>query len=151
MGTIQISNDGPEIIATNYWETPLPGRGLVYVSVNARTFRILVPRGFELSDFGPVREVIVFRGPWPDQGMLDAIEVLFDDGTVSPFALHLSPGQIDRLPGLQDSGRRDLACSVWIRGGKGQPVKALEWRAGFRVVPRIPCLKPWEETPERSS
>lgn len=141
--TIRVQNAGPDIVATNYWETDLPGRGLVYVSVNARCFRILMPDEFPLDDLRLARMVVVSRGPWPSEALPDAVEILFDDGTASPFALHVSPGQIDRLPPPADSGRADLTRAIWTSGPNG-PAKALSFPAGYRTVARIPSLAPWE-------
>lgn len=141
---LTVTNDGPEIVSTNYWRTPLPGRGLVFVSVNARAFRILVPLGFPLADLRETREVLISRGPWIEQRLSDAIEVLFEDGSQDPFTLHVGRGQIDRLPPREDSGRHDLVCSVWVRGSGDDVVKAANWSCGYRVVDRIPWGRPWE-------
>jgi hypothetical protein len=137
----QIQNAGPEITATNYFELPHAAAGKVLVSCNAGAFRVLVPD----SAAGYIEEmrtglvVIVSRGPWPAEGRDDAFELLFDDHTPSPFALHLSPESFDRLPARGDEGR-SFVLSVWTRG----PVKQLERPCRYRRVPSIPCLKPWK-------
>ncbi|MDX9788933.1 MAG: hypothetical protein RBT11_19320 [Desulfobacterales bacterium] len=41
MNLIQISNDGPEILSTNYWETEHAKKGFLYMSINAGAFRLL--------------------------------------------------------------------------------------------------------------
>ena len=42
-----VENDGPEIVATNYWELPAAAAGKFLVSVNAGAFRLLkVRRGY---------------------------------------------------------------------------------------------------------
>ena len=82
-------------------------------------------------------EVLVSRGPWPEQGRNDAIEVLFDDGSQSPFALLCGMEQVDRLPLDADAGRQ-LVCTVWTEG----PRLRLTLPAYYRRVPRLPDLSP---------
>jgi hypothetical protein len=40
---IRIENNGPEIAATNYYDSPNAGAGYVYLSINAGALRLLVP------------------------------------------------------------------------------------------------------------
>jgi len=40
---LQIQNDGPEVISTNYWQTAHSRRGYLYLSFNAGALRVLVP------------------------------------------------------------------------------------------------------------
>jgi hypothetical protein len=137
---LTISNDGQEIIASNYWQSEYARRGHIYLSVNAGAFRLLLPPFLEeaIRDMGAGREVVVSRGPWPDQKRADAIEVIFEDGSDSPFVLHFGIEQIDRLPAKADEGRRDLRCTVWTSGA----VKRLSLPAAYRRVKAIPCLDP---------
>lgn len=59
-----IENDGPDVIRSNYWKTELAERGLFFLSVNSRAFRLLAPRQFEaaLEDMRSAHSVIVSRG-----------------------------------------------------------------------------------------
>jgi hypothetical protein len=82
------------------------------------------------------RKVIVSRGPWPAAGKSDAIEVLFDDGSENPYALHFGTEQVDRL--LADAGR-EARCTVWTAG----PCLRLALPAYYRRVARLPCLQGW--------
>jgi hypothetical protein len=140
---LTIENDGAEILATNYWQTEYARRGIIYLSVNARCFRLLLPNAVNrfLADMRTAKEVIVSRGPWPEVGRDDALEMMFEDLSDSPFALHLSRQQIDTMPSSDDDGRTDLKCSVWTSG----PTKALELPAKYREVPAIPHMKPWRK------
>jgi len=135
---LRIENDGPRIRATNYWESEAAGRGYAYVSVNAGTFRLLLPPALEtaLADMATAREIVISRGPWTDAGKADGLEILFDDGSSSPYALHLSIEQIDRVPLDADAGRQ-VVCTVWTLG----PKLALSRPAYYRRVPRIPWVK----------
>ncbi len=66
---IEIHNDGPRLVSTNYWQTEHADRGLCYMSVNAGCWRLLVPPPAEgwLRDIRTADEVVITRGPWPDQ------------------------------------------------------------------------------------
>jgi len=139
-----IQNNGPEIIKTNYWKTSYAQAGKFYLSINARAFRLLVPDvASKLAIEGEMRtavDIIISRGPWPAAGKPDGIEILFDDYSNAPFALQLSPEQVDRFPPAGDSGRDDLFFSAWFHPCN----KILEYPALFRAVEEIPCLKKWE-------
>jgi hypothetical protein len=73
------------------------------------------------------------------------VEILFDDGTDSPFALHLSPESFDLLPAEPPAGR-EWVLTVWELQ-QGTPQRALERPCHWRRVPRIPWLKPWGPQP----
>ena len=141
-GMIEIANDGPEIVTTNYWSTEHARKGYVYLSTNAGCLRLLVPEGSLpwLEDMRSAREVIVSRGPWPDADKDDAVELLFDDGTDEPFALHLSLEQADRLPLATDVDTPGTPprwrFAAWTDQGK-----ELEFPARYRIVSKIPWLK----------
>lgn len=80
------------------------------------------------------------RGPWPAAGKQDAMEVLFEDGTDTPFAIQFGLEQCDRLPLDSDQGR-ELLLTVWVcRDGK--PELARSRPAWYRLVKRLPCLRP---------
>jgi hypothetical protein len=40
---LAIPNHGPLIVASNYWQSGIAARGLLYLSVNGGAFRLLVP------------------------------------------------------------------------------------------------------------
>ena len=145
---LSIQNAGPEIVSTNYWQTPYAAKGVVYLSINAGAFRLLLPPALEtsLSDMS-AKEVIVSRGPWTEEDQRDAIEILFEDGSSSPFVLLFGIQQIDRLPPATDEGRRDMALTVWTNG----PRKVLSLPASYRRVSKIPCLEPWSIQRDRGS
>lgn len=136
---IAISNNGPEILETNYWDSELASKGLVFISVNAGALRVLFPKSEEkhLLDVQAAHHCIFSVGPWPDIGVDQAIEVLFEDGSDAPFALFLTINSIDRLPSpLAFCEHRTL--SVWTEG----PKKVFETKCYIRSVDKIPCLLP---------
>ena len=138
---IIIKNRDQAIVETNYFDTPHAKAGALYLSWNTRAARLLVPDNQKgiLSELRGAREVLISRGPWTDQGGRDALELLWEDDSDTPFALHLAIEQSDRLLLDTDQGG-GIWCSVWTRGGmKGR------WPARYRRVTRIPCLQAWSE------
>lgn len=133
-----IKNEGPYIKETNYWQTP-HGQRYFYVSVNARAFRLLVPRQSEteIDEMRTGQYVIVTRGRWHGG---EGVELLFEDGSDSPYVIHVQGAQVDRLPPTTDAGRTDLRCLVYTQTGL-----ALELPARYRTAPKLPFLRPWEE------
>ena len=132
-----VQNDGPNIAASNYWESPMCEAGLVYLIGGYHTLRLLVPEKLEpLAEIKGVTEAIISRGPW--RAKPDAIEVLLEDHTDTPFSLHFGPEQFDILPSKQERG---FPFSIWGPGAK----KLLELPGSYRIVPQLPWLKPWGE------
>lgn len=141
MSMIRIDNDGQDIASTNYWQTEHAARGLPYLSVNAGAMRLLVPPAASAmhTSIATAREVIVSAGKWPEQQWRDGVEILFDDDTDSPFAVHLSIEQVDRLPLPSEQGE-PIKFTTW-----GPEGKIWTGIARYRRVKKIPCLKKWGE------
>lgn len=140
---LHISNHGPLITGSNYWESEMAARGLLYMSTNAGAFRLLVPLAQRqiISDMRPGAKHIVVSMLATDQWREReyCAEWLVEDGTSAPWSCHLSPGQVDRAGGRDDVGKQWLA-TVWdLKSGK--PHKCLERPAYFQIVPRLPWLK----------
>jgi hypothetical protein len=66
---------------------------------------------------------------------------MWDDGSDSPYAVHLTPESFDLLPGEPERGR-EWVLTVWS-AKDGKPHRALERICHWRRVDRIPCLLPW--------
>jgi hypothetical protein len=145
---LRIENDGAEIKATNYFDTPGARAGKFFLSLNAGAFRLLVPitQYMALAEMRTARGAAVSRGNHDGTKGLtgDGVEVLFDDGTDSPFALHLGMASLHSIPPASESGRR-VVLSVWTAGQGGGVTKALELPCTFRVADRLPDLRPWNE------
>lgn len=145
-----ITNDGPLITRTNFWQTPLARAGKFYCSTNAGAFRLLVPAQ-HLSAVREMRgalEVVVSRGPLTVEGQTvsDALELLFDDGSEDPWSLHLSAGQVDRMP-LDTDTAQEWTCTVWTHL-VGERCRQVVTKAGhYRRVRRLPDLRPWGGAP----
>jgi hypothetical protein len=138
---IQIQNDGPALVATDYWDTQHAAAGLIYASCNGGTIRLLLPpaREPDLPDMTRgVEYVILSRGPWPEQDRADAFELLFEDHSDSPYALRLSPESFDLLPCEPELGSA-WRLALWVSG----PRRVAEYEVRYRRVPALPWLKPW--------
>lgn len=80
------------------------------------------------------RACVISRGKWNGK---DALELMFDDDSHAPFAVHLSLGMVDRA--ITNDGK-PFRVAAWTRMGK-----AFEWEGKYRVVRKLPCMKPWAE------
>ena len=140
---IVIKNNGPEIESTNFWDTPLAQQGSIYVSVNARTIRLLVPPKSEdqIPEMKTGKKLIISRGPHPQMGRNDMFELLFDDRTQSPFVAYLAPGHFERLPNAEDVGS-DFTATIWVQSSDGGNRCVLTLPCRYRTAPHLPWLKP---------
>ena len=136
---ITIGNDGPRIASTNYFDSEHAQKGFYFLSWNASTARILVPdsRRPDIAQMRSAKEIIISRGPWIEQGGRDAIELLFEDHTDSPFMLLLTMEQCDRTLPDTDQGRGKPA-TIWTREGL-----QLTLPAAYRRVNGLPYLQAW--------
>lgn len=141
---ISTTNHGPLIVSSTYWGSEHEKRGKVYCSVNAGCIRLLVPRRARrlIADCRSGKYAVLSRGPWPQMRLDDAVEIMWEDGSDSPFAMHLSPESFDLLPGEPAPGM-EWTISVWDEK-KGRPHLAVQRRCHWRRVPNLPWLRPWE-------
>lgn len=141
--TLHITNHGPLITASNYWQTEAAQRGKLYLSTNAGAFRLLVPLSARraISDMRHgARHVVVSFLPsarWAEGQY--CVEWMVEDGSDEPWSCHLSPDRVDRAPTPDDVGKQWIA-SVWDEKN-GKPHKCLERPAYVQIVPRLPWLK----------
>jgi hypothetical protein len=132
---ILVTNSGPLIMASNYWGGELDRQGLAFLSINARALRLLMPRTLEplIPDMATGKIVVASRPRNPSKY---AMELMFDDGSDSPYCVHLSAGQVDRMPPQSDSGRTDLEFTAWTQPRRDDgPHEALRRPAAYRIVP----------------
>lgn len=146
---LMVRNEGADIVDTNYWSHAFNERGEFFLSTNAGAIRLLMPTSQRaaLAEMRTGNMVVLTRGRYhpnrpddPEQG--DGVELLFDDGSETPFALFIGAHQIDRLwPGEWDT--REVPFVVYDTDDR-KPFKAWESRCGLRSVKgSLPCLKPW--------
>lgn len=132
---MRVENDGPHILRTDYWTTEHAHRGLFYLSINAGAFRLLVPKAMEseLVEMRTGKMAVISFGTDTASGKA-ASEVLFDDGTPSPYSIVTS--QFDRRPA---ETRRDRT-RLLVYSERGLE---FELPAHYRKVESLPCLQPW--------
>jgi len=144
---VSIENAGPLITATNFWQTAMAQAGKFYLTTNAGTFRLLVPTQHRsaLRAMRSAQSVVVSRGPLTLEGQVlpDALEVLFDDGSADPWALHLTPQACDRMPFDSDAAQ-PWRCTVWTHLVGERVQLALDLPCHYRRVRQLPDLRPWQ-------
>lgn len=140
---IQITNHGPLVRSSNFWGSDLERAGKLFVSINAGTIRILLPRKMHphVNEMRRAKYCILSRGPWPEMQKKEGIEILFEDNLDAPFVLHLTPESFDLLPAEPPTGQ-DWILTVWVLK-EDAPHKALERPCFYRRVPEIPWMKEW--------
>jgi len=119
---IHIENDDQEIVATNFFSSEYAQRGLLFVSTNAGTVRVLLPdtlAGY-LDEMKTAKRVELER-----RGQ--RLILWFDDGTETPFRVDVGAEQVDRLP--SDPAGKKCRVTVWMFG----PTKVLDLPG--RLVP----------------
>nr|WP_321271021.1 hypothetical protein [uncultured Tolumonas sp.] len=132
---ICIANDGQKIAETNYWESDMARAGLLFLSWNEGAARLLVPKTQEktLKEMKTGNQVVVTRGFFRG---VDALEVMFEDHSASPFSIHIAMTQTDRLiPKSDKQGIFDF--TVWMLEGE-----VAAFPAKYRRVKYLPCLQP---------
>ena len=139
-----VKNHGPLILASNYWRSEYAQAGGIFASINAGAIRLLMPPQHRtaINAMRAADYAILSRGPWPEAGLSEAIEILFADHSENPYTLHLGATSFDVLPAEPSPGR-EWIISAWDCK-KGKPHKSLERRCYWRRVAELPCLKPWK-------
>lgn len=135
----KIENDGKDIVSTNYFDSEYAHKGYYFLSTNAGCVRLLIPDSqiAALFEFKTAKYAILSRGPWPAQARNDAIELLFEDFSDSPYVIHMVLDQCDILP----DGKGAWVLALWTRRGK-----QFQCPLKYRRVDRLPYLKPWKGT-----
>jgi len=143
---LYIENNGPEIQASNFWDSDLGQSGGLYISVNEGYIRLLVPdchrKHIDDMRVGAKHMVLSMlpRDAWAPRKF--CIELLVEDGGQTPWSCQLSEGQIDRSAIPEDAGKQ-WRGTVWGRKD-GKPHKYFERPAFVQIVPRIPWRQPIE-------
>jgi hypothetical protein len=134
--SININNDGQELVDTNYWQTPFAKDGLCFLSWNAYAARLLVPKASEalLTEMVGSSFVIISSGIWMGH---KALEIFFEDNSESPFSIHIMEAFTDRILPPTSHGN-SFTFSVWTEAGK-----QLAFEGKYRVVNFLPCLEAW--------
>ena len=88
-------------------------------------------------DMKTAEYVILTRGPWPQAQNRMSWELLFEDHSDNPFAIHLIPEMSDRAIPPSDIGRH-VAFSAWTQSGH-----VLQLPGRVRSAKSLPDLRPW--------
>ena len=142
MSTIVTDSRGQLIVSSTYWGSGYETAGKVFVSVNAGAIRVMVPdaMGDAVNKWRAAKYAILSRGPWPELSLPEAVEILWEDRSDNPDAIHLWPEQFDHLPSAPPTGR-DWLITVW-QLIEGKPHKTLERTCYWRRVDSLPWLQP---------
>lgn len=137
--TIVVENDKGKIIRTNFFETEREDKGVLYLSFNAATFRLLLPKEKEytISEMKTAKDIVITRGPFSGAFI---IEILFDDLTSTPFCMHLSRTQVDLLIDADKKTTYELDFIVYGEGLR----PLLETKCYYRYSSKIPDMRPLE-------
>lgn len=131
-----VSNNGQEIVSTDFWESKWNDNGMLYLSVNAGAFRLLVPdncRDFDLNEVNTAKVIVISTGK--GMGRECVFEILYDDYTNSPYSMHFGTEQSDRIP---TESKGEFRFIIYKKGME----KVLDTKCYYRKVNKIPCLKP---------
>lgn len=109
---ITFENDGQNIASTNYWSSDHATKGLCYLSANAGAWRLLVPpaAAHYLAEMRTGKSASIEPSAQMPGRCWD---VVFEDGTDSPFFLAIDKRQTDRA--MQDG---DCVLAIWTEAGK---------------------------------
>lgn len=112
MSMIQISNKGAEIVDTNFWTSEYARHGYAFLSANAGVLRLLIPPALEyvMPDIRTGTRVEVEPGTLQGRAVWNLV---FEDGTDSPFVLSIGEEQMDRT---MTAGSCRL--TVWTTAGR---------------------------------
>ncbi|HEV7672603.1 MAG TPA: hypothetical protein VGS22_29135 [Thermoanaerobaculia bacterium] len=142
---IKTTNEGQAIVESSYWTSDLARAGKVYASVNAGAVRVLLPPQLrELpEEVASAQYALLSRGPWPAQQLAEAVEILWEDGSQSPYALHLDVASFDLLPA--NPGLEEWLVATWDQDDAGRPRLRTQHTCFWRRVPTLPWLKPLKQ------
>jgi len=134
MTGLMIGNKGAAVASTNYWMTEYAENGIYFMSVNAGACRLLVPSSEaedveEMATGGQVQITVGFSVEHQQHCM----EIVFFDGTDSPFHLLIGCNQWDMIPKAGDRWR----FTVWVEGDGGQPVPVLDLPCEVRKAEQV--------------
>lgn len=134
---ITVKNRGSAIEETNFFETEHARNGCFYISFNAGTARVLMPKKIlEKADISDdVTEVIITYGYW-DRAEDYGFELLFEDNTVHPFCMYTQINMVNRL--LKNKVVHTLPLHIYSEDGLERIFKAR-----YRRRNTIPYMKPW--------
>lgn len=140
-----IANDGAQIADTNYFDRwNAQEDDAIFFSVNAGAIRVLLPArkaAVYVPEMRKASECILSLGSYVDRR--EGAEVLWEDGSDAPFAIHTAIEAFDLVPGPPPPDK-EWVLSVWTKEN-GTLRNVLTLPCFWRRVPRIPWMKPWKK------
>lgn len=141
-GAITIANDGAAVVSSNYWTSDYARAGKLFASTNAGAVRLLLPPDYSelVREVRGAEYAVLSRGPWPEAGLNEAVEIMWEDNSDSPYALHLSKESFDLLPAEPEPGKEWIVSTWELVGDK--PTQCTEHRLYWRRAAKLPCMQP---------
>jgi len=119
------NSDGSELIHTNYFETQMCKDGVIFLSWNAGSARLLLPEQHHsiLAEAmnQNVSHVLMRKVTLPTGA--DGIEMVFDDGSVCPYTVTITVDATDRL--LTGIGLESFMFAIYSKAGKEYQLTAI--------------------------
>jgi hypothetical protein len=138
-----IGNDGQNIHLgiTTFFDSEMAVSGYPYLSWNDGAGRLLVPDSLasEIPQMLTGKIAVISRGPLANGQSADALELMFDDHSETPYAIQLSVDQCNLMLEESDIGI-DYQLTIWTRGAM---VGAMPGK--YRRADSLPYLAPWSE------
>ena len=124
-------NHGQLILSTNYWETDIAHEGFLYLTANAGALRLLVPKCAKhlIKEMFTGRSVTVE----PSAFVANAVDIVFEDGTDTPFFVTIMTGQSD----VKLMPAKNVPFTVWTLEGMHMATNA-EVTNTFSLVAFVP-------------
>ena len=117
---IEVENDGWKVKRSNYWETQFAEAGLALLSWHGSAARLLLPPamyGEDLDEMRTAKLVVLTMGLWPiNDRIRPALEILFDDGSATPYYIRIIEEAHWPLPTVEDINCR-VHFSAWTEAG----------------------------------
>lgn len=137
---IHFVNQGQEIRASDYWDSDWNKQGIIGCSKNAGTFRLLIPDAMknQVTEMKTCKEIIISKGKYCSH---IGYEFLFINHLNYPYCIHIGEKQFFSHEPADTEHGKSVLVSLWTRGSE----KVFERAARFRVVDRLPYMRPWEE------
>lgn len=135
---ISIVNQGQAIKETNYWSSEYANKGLTFLSWNAGAARLLLPDSLNsvIQEVQSAQYVVISKGKLYGK---DALELMFEDHSDSPYCFHIMAEMTDRLIPEAEQGS-GFYVALWTQ--KGQEMKL---PGKYRTVETLPSLEQWIE------
>jgi hypothetical protein len=142
-------DENGRLISTTYWESEGCKNGAFFLAFNKGIYSLLVPEQGKamldgLKSLYPL-SVVISCGVY--NGKPGAYEIMFDDGSGTPYRLQLGGNQVLPAPEGSDTGWKG---SFYIYADGLDEFSAYFRNVYFRIVDTLPCMMAPEEPPPES-